>query len=1111
MAKKSQSMIEDAALTDAPLTTGGLPAPDLPQPPDRGKLQPPAAWCAHQIIETARAAGPRGLLYAASSERRADEVGRALRQFAPDIEVMVLPPWDCLPYDRASPSRECMGRRMAVLARLSELPHGPRVLVTSAEALMQRTPPPRVLEHAFLSLRAGSRLDRDALQAFAAATGYIADDRIDEPGEIALLGSVVDIYPAAAAGPVRIALDADDTILEIKRFDPLSQRTDEALTEITIGPASELVLDASDAEQREAGDEHQAPDTYGRMTSVFDRIPEAIVVEDLRTRERAADFAEQVAEAYEASTSLAERDADRRLLAPDRLYLSVEAFRRALKVHEAEPLKPETARANPNFAREANPGRAFADFVSARLGEGARVILTGLAHELRPLSRAVKRGLDLAPEVVSDWKGALDAPAGALVAFTADVDAGFQDDKAKLVLIAASDVLGGRAAQAGGDGGAALLRDPDLRVGDVVIHEDYGLGVLKALERVKVDGVERDALRLQYSGDASLLVTVDELHKVWRYGAEPEAVSLDRLHTDAWNRRRAELSADIDQTAVRLVDLAHARAATKGIVLEPPKAAYARFAARFPYPETPDQAAAIEAVLKDMSSGRVMSRLICGDVGFGKTEVALRAAAAAALCGKQVAVVAPTTVLARQHYETFRRRFAGTGVEVAQISRLVSSSQAKDAKAALADGSLHIVVGTHALAAADVAFSDLGLLIIDEEQRFGARLKARLRDLAPVAHLLTMTATPIPRTLQLAMVGVEDVSVIATPPARRRPIRTFLAPWDAAMVRTALLRERRRGGQSFVVVPRIEDIAPLTEELARLVPELGTRLAHGDLSSDEVDEQMVGFAAGDGDILLATNIIESGLDVPRANTMLVWRADLFGLSQLHQLRGRVGRGRAQGVAYLLHDPAHELADATRARLSTLEAFDRLGSGLAISARDLELRGAGDLVGEEQAGHLKLIGAALYQKLLTRAVRAAKGEIEGPDWAPELNIGLTGAIPEGYVPDATVRINLYARLARIEDIEEVDEFAEELEDRFGSLPEEALDIVEIARLQALAKRNDVMKIDAGPKAIALTLKGSTPAHLPAGVESNNGRLLLRKPSAGERGRAELIRELLVTMG
>ena len=1100
----------EAAHADALLAPSAAALPEVG--PAQAPVQPSASWCAQSILEPARAAGPVGLVYVASSERRADEIGRALRAFALDIEVLVLPPWDCLPYDRASPSREIMGRRMAVLARLDEAADGPRVLVASIETLLQKIPPAKAIRSAFLPLRKGEVLDREALQAFAERTGYVFDDRIDEPGEIAILGMVVDIFPAGAEAPLRIALDEDDRIQDIRRYDPLSQRTDDTLDLALLGPASELILPAG-GPCRTPGAEHRAPVIYGKMASLLDRMPGAILAFDAKAEGRASDFLDQVTEAHEARQMLAAHD-DERPLEPDKLYLNLKAFRSAAAKRSQIATDTEPVEPIPRFSHERNPGRAFADYVRAALDDGRRVLLTGLSHELRPLTRAVKRGLELAPQTSPDWSSALAAPPGALLSLKADLDAGFSDARQRLVVIAAADVLGGRVAQRSDSAAAAsLLADPDLRVGDVVIHEDHGLGVLAALERIEVDGLERDALRLEYHGAAHLLAPIEEFGRIWRYGAEREAVSLDRLHTDAWAVRKAELSAEIDRTAQHLVELAQARKAKAGVVISPPRAAYARLAARFPYPETPDQAAAIDAVLADMSSGQIMNRLVCGDVGFGKTEVALRAAFAVALCGLQVALVAPTTVLARQHFEGVRRRFAGTDIKVGRLSRLASAQEAAAVKAGLADGSIQVVVGTHALAARDVSFRNLGLVIVDEEQRFGARLKSQLRSLAPGAHLLNMTATPIPRTLQMAMVGVEDVSVIATPPARRRPIRTFMAPYDAATVRTALLRERRRGGQSFVVAPRIEDLGPLADEIARLAPELTVRLAHGELPADEVDEVMVGFAAGEGDVLVATNIIESGLDVPRANTMLVTRADLFGLAQLHQLRGRVGRGRAQGIAYLFYAAEGELREATRARLSTLEAFDRLGSGLAISARDLELRGAGDLIGDEQAGHLKTIGTALYQRLLDRAVRVAKGELEGPEWTPELNLGFSGAIPEVYVPDATIRINLYARLARLGSGDEVEDFAEELEDRFGPLPADAEALLDFGRIQALTRAAGVVRLDAGPKAVALTMRAGAPVEEIAeftGLTVSGDRLIWRGDVPAGHARARPIIAILKTM-
>lgn len=1055
---------------NAPLTPGPAALATGRRPRARGHAQAPTAFLAQALIAPALAADHRGLVYVASNERRADEIARALYDLAPEIEVINIPPWDCLPYDRTAPSRQCMGRRMSAFAALATAATGPRVVLVSPEVLLQRLPPASAVAASRLRLGPGEPLDRAALEAFASSSGYVFDDRIDEPGEIALLGEVVDVFAADAATPARLRLSADDEILEILRFDPLTQRSGSALDVLWLGAASELIL-PPDAE-RTTGQEHRAAKTYGRrMRRLLDLLPDARLAMDPKSRARLTEIEAQIRDAYQAQLALGDVDAP----PPSKLYLSSRSVAAALNRLEPVDLAWPGVAPLPNFALARNPGPAFCQHLQDAIEAGRRVVIAGLEHERHALQRAIRRGLGLEIRLAADWAEAQAAEVGDIIALEADLEGGFDDVPGALTLVAAADVLGGRLADSASPHAAMadLTAQPDLRPGDVVIHEEHGLGVLAGLERLDVTGGPREAVRITYHGDANLLAPVEELDRIWRYGAEAGTVSLDRLHTDGWTKRRAELSRDIDAAAAHLIAVARRRQSAKGPKLKPPKAAYARFAARFPYPETADQSAAIKAVLGDLASGRVMRRLVCGDVGFGKTEVALRAAAAAALSGRQVALIAPTTVLARQHFETFRRRFAASGIAVAQLSRLVAPSEAQRVKTGLRDGSIGMVIGTHALAADDVTFGDLGLLIIDEEQRFGAKLKADLEALGPEVHRLTLTATPIPRTLQLAMVGVEDVSLIATPPARRRPIRTFLAPFDPATARTALLREQRRGGQSFVVVPRIADIDAVAEHLSRTCPELSVRIAHGELPAETVDETMVAFSAGDGDVLLATNIIESGLDVPRANTMLLWRADLFGLAQLHQLRGRVGRGRVQGVTYLFHDAATPLPDASRARLSALEAFDRLGAGLAISAQDLDIRGAGDLSGEAQAGHVKLIGTALYQHLLAAAVRAGSGEPAELGVAPELNLDLAGALPESFVPDATVRLNLYARLARLEQAEAVSAFGEELEDRFGPLPAEATELLEAARLKTLAKALGVVRIDAGPKGVALSFR-RTPA-------------------------------------
>jgi transcription-repair coupling factor (superfamily II helicase) len=1009
-----------------------------------------------------------------TSETRADELGRALKAMAPAVEVLVLPPWDCLPYDHASPSRDCQGRRLDVLRRLSRPPAGPRLLVVSPEAAMQRLPPAAAREATF-SLRTGEGLDRDALLAFALATGYVEDDRIDEPGEIALLGEVVDVYPPSAPFPVRATLDGR-RIATLREFDPLSQRSQDDLEAVTLGAASEWIQ-AQDT-SREPCCEHRLGQMAGPLETLFELTGgDAHWVLEDGAAERCLLFLDQVIEAWHTARTFGDAGA---LAPPTSLYLSAQDAGRGLARADGVPI-PDGAASVPVFAQDRHPGRALKTFIAARLEAGRRIAISGASHELKTLGRMLKRqGLEACP--VSGWVDVLAAEPGAIVFLDADLASGFDAPGADLTLITASDILGGRVSRSAG-AAQSLIGEPDLRVGDVVIHEDHGLGVLEALDRIAVDGFERDVIRLAYHGGATVLAPVEEFGRIWRYGSEPDAVTLDRPGSDGWRRRRAEVSAHIDRTAARLVELAAAREAARVDPVVPPRQSYARFAAGFPFPESVDQAAAIAGVVDDLASGRPMNRLVCGDVGFGKTEVALRAAAAVALTGRQVVVAAPTTVLARQHYEVFRRRFRDLDISVAHLSRLVEPSEAAVVRAGLADGSIRIAVGTQALAAESLEFADLGLVIIDEEQRFGTKMKDALR--ARATHGLTLTATPIPRTLQSALVGLIDVSVIASPPARRRPIRTTLTGLDDASLRTALLREKRRGGQSFVVCPRIEDLDPMAEKLARLVPELRVRTAHGKMPVAEVDAAMVGFAEGQGDILLATNIVESGLDVPRANTIVVWRPDRFGLAQLHQLRGRVGRGRTQGFAYMLTDPREDVAEATLARLGTLEAFDRLGSGFAISARDLDLRGGGDLVGDEQAGHMKMIGAALYQQVLERAVRAARSEpvIEA---LPPPPVDATAFLPVDYIPDATMRINLYARLARVRSAAEAEALEDEMSDRFGPIPPPVASLLETTRLSALAADAGVTRIASGPKATAFTLAADRLDGVRARMPANDDR-------------------------
>ncbi|KQV32000.1 hypothetical protein ASC96_31125 [Rhizobium sp. Root1204] len=997
------------------------------------------------------------------SEGGANRVADAVRSLDPELDIVVLPPWDCLPYDRVPPSRQAMGRRMDALRVWSQPSIKPKLLITSLDTLLQRIPPARIINNSLFELAVGGAFDRQAFERFVGRTGYIEDGIVDEPGELAFRDDVIDIFPAGASKPFRIILGEDSTVAELRSYDPTTQRTTSTVEVMVFGPASEAIALDGDLDDQDSGaevSEQRLLQLYGTMQTVFDMVGDIDIAFGEGAEERLSSYLDIIEEARQARDRFDHGAVERQ----QSLYLQQFEWSGAMKSIATFELDLGESRELPKFADASNPRRAFIDYVKSEKIAGRRVLLTGRGRLFENLARRVEQEVVTEGQAISSWKEQNAFEPSAFLTLECPLDSGFAS--AILTAVTLKDILGERTAAADN---ALFLAEPELNLGDVVVHEDHGVGILKCLQDITVDGVTRDAARLEYRDGASLLVPIDEFGKLWRYGSEPEAVTLDRLHTEAWSKRRAVIDKDIGVAARHLMKLAKERLEAKAELFVPPRMEYAKFVRRFPYAETPDQAVAIEAVLGDLASGTVMNRLICGDVGFGKTEVALRAGAAVALAGGQVVLITPTTVLARQHFTTFERRFAGTEIRVAMLSRVVDPQEAKDVKLDLADGKIRIVVATQAILAKDVCFDHLGLLIVDEEHRFGTREKQAMKAMAPLLHTLTMSATPIPRTLQSAMIGVQDVSILATPPSKRRPVRTSLGPVDRASMRVALMREYRRGGQSFMVVPQVEDIDQVHKMLAELVPELSIRIAHGKMKAAFMDNVMVGFADGDGDVLLSTNIIESGLDVPRANTIVIWRADRFGLAQLHQLRGRVGRGKVQGVASLLTAEG-DISEQTRLRLSTMVENDRLGAGLAISMQDLDLRGAGDVAGSDQAGHMKLIGVNLYQKLLERAVNGSKREAAIAEQLVVLNLGIAGTIPLEYVSDGAVRLNLYARLLRAVTGSEVEGFAQEFEDRFGELPEDVAILFRLIKVRVAASRFGISKLDGGPLAMAISFIG-----------------------------------------
>ncbi|MBB3595878.1 transcription-repair coupling factor (superfamily II helicase) [Rhizobium sp. BK529] len=1090
--------------------TGGVPGgPDADlQKPSRL----PAAFVADRLLVAMGQFG-HGLVYVALSEGGARAIVDAVRCLDPRLAAILLPPWDCLPFDRVPPSRQSMGRRMEALWQWAHS-EGSRLLVTSLDAMLQRVPPAAVIAANRCRLRVGEPLERSAFEHYLQTTGYIEDSVVDDHGEYSIRGDVIDIFPAGGEAPIRVLLSAKGAIAELRIYDALTQRTRETVDTVSFGPASEAILsgelsDGPDSEQPPSQDmERRLFSLYGSLQTVFEAIGDVPMIFAAGSDARAESYHAIIDDARQAHRALR----GGLQVEGHSLYLDRKEWQAARHGQASLAVDFAGGEPVPMFYESPQPRRAFADFIKSALGERRKLVLAGRGEVFDNVCKRVERMSNVGAEPVFRWSSVKDAAPGALLTFSSDLHEGFFCAAHNLVVLGLGDIVGPRS-----DGGTQqALAAPDLQIGDAVVHEDHGIGILRDLESLEIDGMVQDAVRLEYRDGASVLVPMEDFDKIWRYGGEPDAAPLDRLHTEAWAKRRKAILRDIALAARHLRRLAKQRQETKARLFVAPPSAYQRFVARFPYLLTRDQSEAIEAVMTDLASGRQMSRLVCGDVGFGKTEIALRAAAAVALCGSQVAIIAPTTVLARQHFRTFERRFEQTDIRIAMLSRLVTANERAKIKEGLADGKIDIVVATQAILARDLSFADLALVVIDEEQRLGTRAKQKIKNLSPALHRLTMSATPIPRTLQAAMAGLQDVSLLNTSPARRRPVRTFLVPFDPAAVRAALLREYRRGGQSFVIVPRIEDIDHLAKVLREIVPEMSVRTAHGKMRTAALDGVVVDFADGDGDILLSTNIIENGLDVPRANTILIWQAHRFGLSQLHQLRGRVGRGQMQAFAYLLTEPERELPEEARLRLSALIDNDRLGAGISISLQDLDIRGGGDITGEDQAGHMRAIGVGLYQKLLEDALDGGSRSSSRRPRSVSTVLGETGSIPASYVCDPTLRLNLYIRLAKATSAAQIEELAEEFEDRFGELPQDVLTLLRIARLKIIARERGIYKLEAGPSGLAIRFAAGTGPgivkKLAQGKDAvlQGDRLVFARTTATEDQRIAFFEDLLGVM-
>jgi transcription-repair coupling factor (superfamily II helicase) len=1057
---------------------------------------------------------------------RASAFMDALAFFAPKVEAVRLPGWDCLPYDRIGPSPSVAADRTAALARLAQGQHGktPLVLVTTIAAMMQRVPPREALAAATFATQPGHDVKVTDLERYFAANGFIRASTVSERGEFAIRGGVIDVWAPGAEEPVRLDLFGD-TLESIRGFDPETQRSTKQLKSVELLPVSEVLMtpetiarfrkgyiaafgapgddalyESVSEGQRRAGVEHWLPLFYERTETLFDYLgPEVLIALDNQVMEARGERLTLLQDAYEARTETAKSRAAYKALPPDALYLASEDFDEKLASHPSRRFSPFQQEGERVVDMGARLGRNF----SAERAQDSVHLFEAAGQHAQDLIKSGKRVLFASwSEGSSERLGAMLADHGLKnIRFSAYWDAaraadpkypqrvclpleqGFETDQ--LAVISETDILGDRLARPRRRRRAQnfLAEAAALSPGDLVVHIDHGIGRYEGLTALEVQGAPHDCLELHYFGDSKLYLPVENIDLLTRYGSD-EGVQLDRLGGAAWQARKAKAKERLREMAEGLIKIAAARQLKHVQESATPQGLFDEFCARFPYEETDDQLNAVGDVLTDLASGKPMDRLICGDVGFGKTEVALRAAFVVAMSGKQVAVVVPTTLLARQHFKTFAERFAGWPIKVRQLSRMVPAKDAAETREGLAKGDIEIVVGTHAVLSEQVKFADLGMVIVDEEQHFGVKHKEKLKALRADVHMLTLSATPIPRTLQMALSGIRELSLIATPPVDRLAVRTYVTPWDPVVVREALLREKYRGGQAYFVAPRVADLPELEKFLREQVPEVKFVVGHGQMAPTQLEKVMTAFYDGEYDVLLSTTIVESGLDIPTANTLIIHRADMFGLAQLYQLRGRVGRSKARAYAYLTTPAEKQISLGAEKRLRVLQSLDSLGAGFQLASHDLDIRGGGNLLGEEQSGHIREIGVELYQQMLEDAVAelragAANEIADARGWSPQINTGVAVLIPEEYVPDLNVRLSLYRRLSEAERVEDREALAAELIDRFGPLPREAGDLLKVVAIKGLCRQANVAKIDVGPKGAVVTFRNDSFAN-PGGL-------------------------------
>ena len=1065
------------------------------------------------------------LLHIAKSQLEADNIKEQLSFYAPQHQVISIPEWDCLPYDRISPSREVMAQRIEGLSKLSHLllkgTQTSTIVITTINNLLQRLPVKEFIGHLTCTLQQKQQINIQEFLNQLHDWGFMRLETVTQPGEYAVRGSIIDFFPPGQLNPVR--LDLDDIIIDhIRIFDPITQRTIAEIKDITLKPAGEIFLNSGSIENFRttyrqifqvtgnndplyeaisnkrpyAGMEHWLPLFYSTMATIFDYLTKnCLMIFDSQTLDLAKSRLTTITDYYQARSQPVRWQGQTvyHPLPPNYLYLAEEeleplsdnflklCFTPFTKVSAENSIAknnhlPDFGQNNLLSWLKAKVGidyNILTQYIHEQRNKGKRILIAGYTlGSVHRLELMLKEHGFVEVAQINHWDDLVKLPEKFIAITQLPIEKGFLTEN--LCVLSEQDILGERIVR---PSVARKRKTQDLlltlsrfSIGDFLVHQEYGIGRYEGMEIVHVGNAPHDCVKLMYDGNDKLFVPVENIDLLSRHSSGDLPVSLDKLGGVSWQNRKAKIRNLIQDIADDLIKTAAAREIKEGHEIVADNT-YQEFTKRFPYVETDDQEKAIADVLADLARGHPMDRLICGDVGFGKTEIALRAAFVAASKGFQVAVLTPTTLLCRQHYETFQRRFAGFPFHIAMLSRFNKANEAIEIEKRAEEGKIDILIGTHALLAESMRFKNLGLLIVDEEQHFGVVQKEKIKKIQEDVHILTLTATPIPRTLQMSMADIKQMSLIATPPIDRLPVKTLITPYDPIVLREAMLQEFYRGGQIFYVCPRIEDLEEVSEELAELMPELKHIVIHGQMRTSELEKAMMAFYDRSYQLLLSTNIIESGLDIPSANTIIIHRADMFGLAQLYQLRGRVGRSKVRGYAYLTVKPNQQVTPAAQKRLEVMQSLETLGSGFTLASYDLDIRGSGNLIGSEQSGHIREVGIELYQQMLAEAVergkKGAKDKKMIPDnGQPQINLGVAVLIPEIYVQDLGIRLDLYRRIASLASKEEIEAFAVELEDRFGAIPQELENLFTVITLKRSCKILGIKKVDVGQKGIVL---------------------------------------------